>query len=127
MSQLALYLLGPPRIELDGEPVQIPRRKAMALLVYLAVTGRNHNRDSLTALLWPEYDQSRALAYLRHILSMLNRALGEGWLMIDREIAGLNPDADLWLDVVVFRQRPARRANFLRRESSHNVPTQRPS
>ena len=35
MSRLALHLLGPPLIELDGEPVHIGRRKALALLVYL--------------------------------------------------------------------------------------------
>jgi len=120
MSQLALYLLGPPRVELDGEPVQIPRRKMVALLAYLAVTGHNHSRDSLATLLWPEYDQSSARAYLRRILSMLNRTLGEGWLAIDRETAGLNPEADpsppngtfasgqaLWLDVDVFREKLA--------------------
>ena len=61
MSQLALHLLGPPRIELDGEPVQIPRRKAMALFVYLAVTGHSHSRDSLSTLLWPEGGGSAGL------------------------------------------------------------------
>ena len=113
MSRLALYLLGPPRIELDGEPVQVGRRKMVALLAYLAVAGGCHRRDSLATLLWPEYDQSRALAYLRRILSMLNRVLDGEWLAVDRETAGLNADADpstgsgqgLWLDVDVFRQR----------------------
>ena len=33
MSRLGLYLLGPPRVELDGEPVHIGRRKMLALLV----------------------------------------------------------------------------------------------
>ncbi len=60
MSQMALYLFGPPRLELDGTPVHIPRRKAMTLLAYLAVTGQSHSRDSLAALLWPENDQSSA-------------------------------------------------------------------
>jgi predicted ATPase/DNA-binding SARP family transcriptional activator len=116
MSQLALHLLGPPRVEVDGEPVQLSRRKMVALLVYLAVTGRSHSRDFLATLLWPEYDQSSALAYLRRILSMLNKALGEGWLAVDRETAGLNAGADpatpaagqaLWLDVDAFRGRLA--------------------
>jgi hypothetical protein len=31
MSQLALYLLGLPRVERDGEPVKVAGRKAMAL------------------------------------------------------------------------------------------------
>ena len=94
MSRLVLHLLGPPRLELDGEPVHIGRRKAVALLAYLAVTVRSHSRDSLATLLWPEYDQSRARANLRRALSLLNRTLGEGWLTTDREIAGLNPEAD---------------------------------
>jgi DNA-binding SARP family transcriptional activator len=107
MSRLALFLLRPPRIELDGEPVHVGRRKAVALLAYLAVTGGSHSRDSLATLLWPEYDQSRARANLRRALSLLNRTLGEGWLTADRETAGLNPDAGLWLDVHQFRQKLA--------------------
>ena len=52
MSRLALYLLGPPHLELDGEEIHVGRRKAVALLTYLAVTGRSHSRDSLATLLW---------------------------------------------------------------------------
>jgi predicted ATPase/DNA-binding SARP family transcriptional activator len=105
MSQLALYLLGPPRIELGDEPVHISRRKAVALLAHLAVEGGLHRRDSLAALIWPEYDRSSARADLRRTLSLLNRKLGKGWLVADRETAGLAPNADLWLDVEQFRRR----------------------
>jgi DNA-binding SARP family transcriptional activator len=51
MSRLALYLLGPPRIEVDDQPVSIGRAKAVALLVYLAVTGTPHTREGLATLL----------------------------------------------------------------------------
>ncbi len=35
MSQLlALYLLGPPKVELDNAPAIIDRRKTLALLAY---------------------------------------------------------------------------------------------
>ena len=103
MPQFSLYVLGPPRLEVGGETVQISRRKAMALLVYLAVTRESHGRDSLATLLWPEYDQSRARADLRRTLSVLNRILGEGQLSVDRELAGIDAEADLWVDVVHFR------------------------
>ena len=89
MSRLALHLLGPPRVQLDGEPVQISRRKVVALLAYLAVTGTPHSRDALATFLWPERSQSHARAYLRRALSELNWALGEGFLTIDCETAGL--------------------------------------
>jgi DNA-binding SARP family transcriptional activator len=94
MSHLELFLLGPPRIELDGEGVSIARRKAVALLAYLAVTGRSHSRDALATLLWPEHDQSGARAELRRALSTLKRGLGKDWLDVDRESVGLHPDAD---------------------------------
>jgi predicted ATPase/DNA-binding SARP family transcriptional activator len=115
MSRLALYLLGPPRFELDGEPIHISRRKAVALQAYLAMTKQSHRRDSLTALLWPEYDHSRARADLRRTLSVLNRTLGSGWLKVDRETAGLNWDADVWLDVLEFQAR-------LTERRKHNHP-----
>jgi DNA-binding SARP family transcriptional activator len=36
-------------------------------------------------LFWPEHDQSRARAGLRRALAALKKALGEGWLDVDRE------------------------------------------
>jgi predicted ATPase/DNA-binding SARP family transcriptional activator len=125
-SFLTLYLLGPPRIELNSEPVHIGRTKAVALLAYLAVTGRPHRRDSLSTLLWSEYDQSRARADLRRTLSLLNRRLGERWIVTDRETAGLRqaqPESSenvLWLDVSQFRQN-------LTACDTHAHPTAEPS
>jgi len=51
MPKLALYLLGPPRVELDGQAVPLGRRKAVALLAYLALTRQPHSRDALATLL----------------------------------------------------------------------------
>ena len=65
MSRLTLSLLGPPRVELDGAAVHIGRRKAVALLAYLALTHASHSRDVLAELLWPGYDQRSARAHLR--------------------------------------------------------------
>jgi predicted ATPase/DNA-binding SARP family transcriptional activator len=119
MSRLALYLLGPPRIALDDQPIHLDRRKAVALLAYLAVTGHEQGRDALATLLWPELDQQRARAGLRRTLVTLRNALGEGWLQSDRETVHLNPDADLWLDVAQFRQK-------LDQCQTHNHPPDEP-
>jgi DNA-binding SARP family transcriptional activator/Tfp pilus assembly protein PilF len=104
MSRLALYLLGPPRIECDGETVDLDTRKASALMAYLAVTRQRHSRDTLAALLWPEYDQAHARATLRRTLSTLNKALAGPWLEIDREHVSLNFDAGTWVDVHEFKR-----------------------
>jgi DNA-binding SARP family transcriptional activator/predicted ATPase len=102
VSELKIVLLGAPRIELAGEPVDMDRRKATALLAYLAMTRERHRRESLAAFFWPEYDRSRAYAYLRRTLWEINNALGEGWLDVDREEVGLSLNADIWLDVAAF-------------------------
>jgi DNA-binding SARP family transcriptional activator len=57
VTNLSLYLLGPPRVELDGIAIEVSPRKALALLIYLAVTAEPQARDSLATLLWPESDQ----------------------------------------------------------------------
>ena len=104
MTRWKLFLLGSPHLERDGETVPIGRRRTMALLAYLAMTGRTHQRDALAALLWPEWDASHARADLRRTLSLLNHTLGGSAVVADRETAALDPELDLWVDVVTFRQ-----------------------
>lgn len=103
MTRLALYLFGSPYIERDGTTITLDTRKALALGAYLAVTGKRQSRDTLAALLWPDYDQSRARAALRRTLSTLNRALDSKGLDIDRESIGLAFKTCTWIDVVEFQ------------------------
>jgi DNA-binding SARP family transcriptional activator len=102
MSRVALFLLGPPRIERDGEPVEIDTRKAIALASYLAVSGEEHSRDALAALFWPLSDQSRARAALRRTLSTLRRALGYDRLEVDGERLALSASDGFRVDVDQF-------------------------
>jgi predicted ATPase/DNA-binding SARP family transcriptional activator len=104
VSQLALYLLGPPRVECDGVPLEVDTRKAIALLTYIAITGESHRRASLINLLWPEYDRARGRAALRRTLYTLNKALTGDWLDVSRQEVGLNPGAGIWLDVDQFHR-----------------------
>jgi DNA-binding SARP family transcriptional activator len=107
MPSLKLLLLGPPRVEYEARPVEIQRRKTLALLVYLAVTGESHRRDTLATLLWPNSSQSSARAALRRDLSVLNKSLGREWLEVDRETAALIRGPGFWLDVEQFQGRLA--------------------
>jgi DNA-binding SARP family transcriptional activator len=104
LPQLVLHLFGSPRIEMGGAPIEVDTRKATALLAYLTVTRETHQRDTLAALLWPDYDQSNARAALRRTLSTLNKALGGEHLEITRESLSMAPNADIWLDVAEFRR-----------------------
>jgi DNA-binding SARP family transcriptional activator/Tfp pilus assembly protein PilF len=101
MSRAKLFLLGSPRIEYEGVPIEVDTRKAVAVLAYLAVTQQYHSREALAALFWPEYDQSQARAVLRRTLSALSRARAEGWLDVGRQSIGLNR-SKVWVDVDHF-------------------------
>ena len=104
MSGLKLFLLGSPRLEQDGEAVEMDTRKALALLAYLAVSGNSHTREGLAALLWPDHDDAGARGAFRRTLSTLNKAVGEGVLEISRETITLAREVNLWVDVSEFRR-----------------------
>ncbi len=78
MLSLRIYLFGTPRLDVNGEIPDIRRRKGLALLAFLAVTGQPHTREALATMLWPENGPSIGLANLRRELSRLQQALGEG-------------------------------------------------
>jgi DNA-binding SARP family transcriptional activator len=72
---LRIHLLGPPRIEHDGELAEGPRgNKAWALLAYLALERRPPSRRKLADLLFSE--AADPLGALRWNLAQLRQALG---------------------------------------------------
>lgn len=100
-----LILLGNPRLRVNGEPVILQRRKAMALLAYLAVTRQSHARDALVSLLYPEWGESAGRAELRRILSALKTALPTDLLVIERDSITLGDG--LTVDIDVFNRAAA--------------------
>lgn len=99
-----LTLFGAPVLACNGRPRRISRRKAWALLAYLAVTGKSHTREALVAQFWPEYDRTKGHADLSRMLSTLRNALGADYFSTDRERVKLNEVPDLWVDIVHFRR-----------------------
>src|SRR5215208_6499994 len=104
---LAFHFLGPPQLVLESLPVSVNRRSIVALLAYLAVNEggqvkRTYTRESLSALLWPDYDQVKAFTNLRHTLWEIQKAFGPDWLITNRETIGLQVDANVWVDVHRF-------------------------
>ena len=99
-TDLSLALLGPPVVRRDGAPVTFDTRKATALLALLAVTGREHSREQLADLLWPEADSAKGRASRRRTLSVTAAAMGDG-LRISRAAVALDP-ARVRVDVHEF-------------------------
>lgn len=97
-----LNLLGPPLVEVDARPIELTRRKTLALLARLAVEPGEHARDCIAALLWPECGQSRARGNLRSSVFDLNHALGAGLLVTRQDLLRLDPEK-IRVDVDAFQ------------------------
>jgi predicted ATPase/DNA-binding SARP family transcriptional activator len=95
---LEIVTLGGLTIKEDGVPLtRIQTRKAEAMLVYLAIEGGDHRRDSVATLLWPEKTEQQARRSLRVALANLRKELGR-YLLIDRSKLSIRPDADVYVD-----------------------------
>ncbi len=105
---LSLYFLGETRIERDGAALALPpSRKTMALLAYLAVTGRAHRRDRLCSLLWDLPDDPRGA--LRWSLSKLRRLVDEptqSRILTQRESVRFH-GSGVAIDILDLRRRAA--------------------
>ncbi|MEO6318064.1 MAG: AAA family ATPase [Acidimicrobiales bacterium] len=97
-----ISLLGAPRIERDGEAVRFDTRKAIALLAFLAVTGRPQRRETLAVLLWPDADEVRARSALRRTLSVVKQGVGDECLLVTRDELALLDDDGTSVDVRSF-------------------------
>ena len=99
---LEIALLGPPEVLVDGEPLAVDTRKAVALLAYLAVSGRPQAREQVAALLWPDQDDAHSRSALRRTLSTLRTGLGGRWVATSGDAVALEGD-DRRLDLAELR------------------------
>jgi len=109
VSHLALSVLGPLQISLDGQPVSgFESSKVRALLAYLAVDPDSaHSRDALIGLLWPERPERAARSNLSQALANLRQVLGDRkiqapFLLINAAAIQFNCQSDYWLDLRHF-------------------------
>ena len=102
---LRLRILGLPEVVLGDRPVRLRRRVAVAVLAYLAVTGRPQPRRRLAALVAGDADPQHADRRLSNALAELRGVLGgpAGPLRTDHEWVALDPAHPLWLDVSALR------------------------
>src|SRR5438445_8634951 len=106
MSQLQLSLLGEPIVKHGERTLTFSTRKALALLVYLAVEGGMQPRKTLSESFWPELDAEHGRAALRATLfelrKLLERSHGAGertHLLVERDTLGFDQGSPLVLDL----------------------------
>src|SRR4051812_241550 len=95
MTSRKLFVLGPPRLDRDGRPIAVPLRRALAVLVYLAVTDLPQSRETIATLLWPESDEQEARGRLRRTLHRLGEAIEERIVIADASTLRLSSEVEL--------------------------------
>ena len=85
---LDIKLLGEIAIKLDGKPVTGFRsEKEIALLAYLAHSGKVHSREALADLLWDSNSTEQSLSNLRTVLTRLQSQMGEHLIVTRKTVA----------------------------------------
>lgn len=96
---LRIYLLGPLRIERDGAPLVLPRRKVELLLAYLFLHPEPQTRDHLATLFWGDSSDAQARHSLRTALATVRKEIAADLLRTNREQVQRNPDFPCWVDL----------------------------
>ena len=83
--------------------------KAKALLIYLLIEGnKQHAREALMTLLWPDAPLKSAQVNFRQVLARIRKTIpesgGQPLLLSDRKTVSLNPEASYEVDVLTFER-----------------------
>lgn len=103
MKEIQAFLLGRPRVLLDGEPVSLPFKQAEALLCYLLVEG-SASRFKLADLIWGDRgDEKKVRSNMRNAIYVLRKALGTDFLVErQKDVLEINPDYRVEVDLLQF-------------------------
>lgn len=100
MFRMALF--GVPHLSLGTTDLtKVVTGRSLALLVYLAVTGKAQDRNILADLLWDNIPEAQAKKNLRYVLYDLRQAIGD-YLLVSRQTIAFNRQGHYWLDVEIF-------------------------
>ncbi|MFP3570005.1 alpha/beta fold hydrolase [Paraburkholderia sp. SIMBA_030] len=104
MALFSVRTLGFPEIRRDDRLCQLPLRKGLALLVYLAEAKGSVGRDVFATMLWPEDCEEVVRARLRRLLHRVQLTLGDDVITTDRSTVRWSAAIDLQVDSQLFEQ-----------------------
>lgn len=107
MNTLRVSLFPRFRLEHENQRVEIDIRKVQELFSYLVLFhAKAHHREELAGLLWHEASAIQSRRMLRKTLWQLQNVLKEKWkvLYVENEWLQLDPQADVWVDALIFEQ-----------------------
>ncbi len=99
--KILLSAAGTMRLTVDGEDVAFSSRKALAILVYLALQpGRSESRERVAALLWSDSGGEQSRGALRQTLRRMKQDLGPAEDLIDADRTMLRLKHPVRLDIL---------------------------
>lgn len=97
------FLLGAPRLKLDGQEIEIRLKRAAALLYYLLVQ-KQASREEIVNLIWPREEPELGKRHLRDVLHRLRNHYGAELVVSKGKTElHLNPNIHFLVDVDEFR------------------------
>ena len=97
---LEIYTFGGVDIQVDGIPVgNLHSKKALGLLIFLALSPKPVKRQYIAALFWGTSSQDQANNNLRVLLCGIRKQLRQ-YVTIDRETVGLVSSSEIWIDAI---------------------------
>jgi len=111
-----------PEIYLDDQLITLPTRKALALLIYVAVERRSHAREQLMALFWPDSNLKQAQASLRTTLAYIRKALPGVPFLIERDVISLEGSDHITLDTEALQTASASLSHVPLKQSAYIAP-----
>lgn len=98
---VAISTTGAMRLTIDGVETQLSSRKALAILVYLALQpNRAESRERVAALLWSDSGGDHARAALRQTLRRLKQDLGPAGALIDADRSTMRLTCPVQIDIL---------------------------
>jgi LuxR family maltose regulon positive regulatory protein len=101
---LAIYSLGQPRVELNGENVQWTIAQSRDLFFCLLQHPQGLRKEEIGEIFWPDHPPVKLDSIFRSTLYRLRRALFRESVVFDEGIYSFNRESDYWFDVESFEE-----------------------
>jgi DNA-binding SARP family transcriptional activator len=100
---LCIYLLGPPKISLNNQPIEISRKQVRLLFYYLAACDQFVSYEHLRYLFWPDTVDAVSQRYLGRLLNHLSQCVEIPGLLMRNETHIRLDRRQYWTDLRIFR------------------------
>ena len=99
---LRLLALGPPLVELDGQPVQWTTQQSRDLLFFLLQHRRGLRKEELGAVFWPDHPPRKLDGIFRSTVYRLRRSLFRESIVFEDGLYRFDWQSAYWFDVEQF-------------------------